>query len=232
MSIEKNTGIEYTLVRSPRKTIGIKITPDCKVEVRASRYVPVSEIERAIVENKDFIIKALARQAAQSRERDSFEVTFGSVLLYLGKEYELKEGTDGTVGFRPDGFYAPESLPKEKIKPYIVMLYKRLAERYIGVYLPDIAKRMGVTPKAVKINSARTRWGSCSGKNSLNFSWRLIMADEETVEYVIIHELSHIKEHNHSDRFWDTVEKYCPNYREAERKLKLLSEKLSRENWE
>ena len=232
MSIEKKTGIEYTLVRSPRKTIGIKITPDCRVEVRASRYVPVAEIERAIVKNEDFIRNALARQISQSRERELFEVTFGSKLLYLGEEYELKKGMDDKVSFKPDGFYVPEALPKDKIKPYIVLLYKKLAERYIEVYLPDIAKRMDVSPKAVKINSARTRWGSCSGKNSLNFSWRLIMADEETVEYVIIHELSHIKEHNHSDRFWDTVEKYCPNYREAERKLKLLSEKLSRENWE
>ncbi len=232
MSVEKTTGIEYTVVRTPRKTIGIKINEKGEVEVRAARYVPAAEIERAIIDNRMFIRSAVERQKAASRERDSFCVTFGSKLLYLGREYELKQGNENRIGFDGNAFYAPGILPLETIKRGIVMLYRKLAEQYLHTHVPDLAKQMKVTPTAVKVNSAKTRWGSCSGKNSLNFSWRLIMADEETVKYVIIHELSHIKEHNHSERFWKTVERYCPNYREAERKLKLLSERLSKENWE
>ena len=82
------------------------------------------------------------------------------------------------------------------------------------------AEIMRVSPTGVKITSARTRFGSCSGKNSLCFSWRVMLYPEKAVDYVVIHELSHIKHHDHSDAFWKTVEKYMPDYREAEKLLK------------
>ena len=82
------------------------------------------------------------------------------------------------------------------------------------------AEIMRVSPTGLKITSARTRFGSCSGKNSLCFSWRVMLYPEKAVDYVVIHELSHIKHHDHSDAFWKTVEKYMPDYREAEKLLK------------
>ena len=90
---------------------------------------------------------------------------------------------------------------------------------------------MNVTPIAVKVNSAKTRWGSCSGRNSINFSWRLIMADDDVIDYVIVHELAHIKEHNHSDRFWAVVASVLPDYKMRQAKLKILQKKLASEDW-
>ena len=90
---------------------------------------------------------------------------------------------------------------------------------------------MGVTPIAVKINSAMRRWGSCSSRMSLNFSWRLIMADDAIIDYVVVHELAHIKEMNHSARFWAVVESVLPDFRERKRKLKELQSRLSGEDW-
>lgn len=84
------------------------------------------------------------------------------------------------------------------------------------------SKLMGIVPSSVKINTAKTKWGSCSGKNSLNFSCRLMLADDETIDYVIIHELAHIKEHNHSCKFWDIVRKYCSEYKKCKQELKKL----------
>jgi hypothetical protein len=91
---------------------------------------------------------------------------------------------------------------------------------------------MSVTPIAVKINSAKTRWGSCSNKKSLNFSWRLIMADDDVIDYVVVHELAHLREMNHSPRFWAVVEAVLPDYRERKLKLRALQAKLNREDWE
>ncbi len=91
---------------------------------------------------------------------------------------------------------------------------------------------MDVKPIKIGITSAKTRWGSCSGKNSVNFSWKLIMADDKTIDYVIIHELTHIKQHNHSKKFWNIVESIMPDYSEQKKKLKILGEKLNKENWE
>ena len=96
----------------------------------------------------------------------------------------------------------------------------------------DFAKRMDVTPTAIKINGAKTRWGSCSAKKSLNFSWRLIMADDDVIDYVVVHELAHIAEMNHSARFWALVEGALPDYQSRKAKLKALQQRLSIEDWE
>ena len=73
---------------------------------------------------------------------------------------------------------------------------------------------------AVKVTEARTRWGSCSGQNSLNFSWRLLFAAGKVVDYVVIHELAHTKVHAHSPEFWEIVAEYCPDYESCQRELK------------
>lgn len=84
--------------------------------------------------------------------------------------------------------------------------------------LPEKVKRyseiMGVTPTAVRINSAKTRYGSCSGKNSINFSLYLMDKDERFIDYVVVHELAHIKHHNHSKDFYSFIERFMPDYKQ------------------
>lgn len=82
---------------------------------------------------------------------------------------------------------------------------------------------MEVAPNNIKINTARTRWGSCSGKNNLNFSCRLMLANDETINYVVIHELAHIKQHNHNKEFWNIVNNYCPDHKKRKQDLKQLN---------
>ncbi len=82
------------------------------------------------------------------------------------------------------------------------------------------AGKMGVTFEKIKLSSAKTRWGSCSPKNNLNFNWRLIQAPTEILDYVVIHELAHLLERNHSPRFWAQVARYCPHYKTARRWLR------------
>lgn len=86
--------------------------------------------------------------------------------------------------------------------------------------------KMGLYPTSVKITSAATRFGSCSGKNSICFSYRLMLYPPEAVDYVVVHELAHIKEKNHSARFYALVERYMPDYREREKLLKKNTEAL------
>ena len=93
------------------------------------------------------------------------------------------------------------------------------------------AEKMGAEYASVKITDARTRWGSCSGKNQLNFSWRLLFASGRAVDSVVIHELAHTMVHAHSAEFWEIVARYCPDYQEIQEELKALSEKLSVWGW-
>jgi predicted metal-dependent hydrolase len=143
-------------------------------------------------------------------------------LLFKGIEYPVK--SDVKARFDGNIFYV------EPTRTEIIALYKKLARRELTRRTIQIARIMNVVPVSVKITSAEARWGSCSSKRSLNFSWRLIMADEAAIDYVIIHELAHLTELNHSDRFWAIVKTYCPDYKACKERLKTLAERLHKEN--
>ena len=97
---------------------------------------------------------------------------------------------------------------------------RALAKTIIPEKVAKLACVMNVSPASVKITGAKTRFGSCSGKNGLCFSWRVMCYPEKAIDYVVVHELAHILHHDHSKSFWKTVEKYMPDYKEAEKMLK------------
>lgn len=105
------------------------------------------------------------------------------------------------------------------LTPERVAALRERAKELLDGRVRHYAALMGVTPTGVKITSARTRWGSCSAKNSLCFSFRLILLPPEAVDYVVVHELAHIREKNHGPRFYREVETYLPDYR---RRIELL----------
>lgn len=98
---------------------------------------------------------------------------------------------------------------------------RRAAREVIPPLVERYSKLMGLKPASIKITSAEKRFGSCSGKNSLCFSWRLMAYPTEAVEYVVVHELAHIKYHNHSSAFYSLIEKYMPDYKERQKLLKI-----------
>lgn len=95
------------------------------------------------------------------------------------------------------------------------------AKEYLPMRVDYWSGIMGLTPTGLKITSARTRFGSCSGKNSLCFSWRLMQYPPEPIDYVVVHELAHIRHHDHSPAFYALIERYMPDWRE---RMKLLKE--------
>ena len=97
---------------------------------------------------------------------------------------------------------------------------RALAKEIIPIKVEKYSRIMGIIPEHVSINAAKTRFGSCSGKNRLNFSCRLMSYPEAAIDYVVVHELAHIKHHNHSKEFWALVESYMPDYKERKKLLK------------
>lgn len=171
--------IEYTLIRSSRRTLGLEIARDCQVIVRAPLRCSQREIDRFVAEHRDWIIKKTALQQRRAAVRAAMEPT-----------------------------------PEQE-----ALLRRRAAEILPG-RVAHYAPLMGVTPTGVKITSARTRFGSCSGKNSLCFSWRLMRYPAEAIDYVVVHELAHIRHHNHSRDFWAFVESVLPDYRDRQSLLR------------
>jgi len=219
----------YNLIRSKRKTLGLYIRGGV-LEVRAPLKMPKHEIEKFIATKEKWITDKLAHSQEQAQSRENFQLDYGDMVLYLGKRYPIVSKTGNRVGFE-DSFFMPPNLSSEEIKSACVQIYRMLAKRDINNRVLEFSKRMAVTPASVKINSAKTRWGSCSSRKSLNFSWRLIMADSDVVDYVVVHELAHLIEMNHSQKFWTIVENVLPDYRQRKQRLRELNKRLAKEDW-
>ncbi|MCL2339817.1 MAG: M48 family metallopeptidase, partial [Actinomycetia bacterium] len=129
-------------------------------------------------------------------------------------------------------FYLPASLTAEQIKTHCLRLYRQLARQGLSARLAFYSRLMGVAPQMIRISGAKTRWGSCSARQTISFSWRLIMASAAVQDYVVVHELAHLREMNHSQRFWQIVEDFLPDYPERQRQLRALQRQLTSENWD
>lgn len=215
----------YKLVRSRRKTLALHITPQGGLEVRAPLRLSKAVIDSFVGQKEEWV----AVHLAAARQRESARAAFSPQQLpFMGREYPLRRGEkacfDGEAFTLPRGEWGEVS--GEAARLYRLLALPLLCER-VRLY----AAQMGVVPAAVKVNSAAARWGSCSGKNSLNFSWRLILAHPDAIDYVVVHELAHIREHNHSPAFWRVVAAVLPDYKRRQALLAALQKRLSAENW-
>jgi predicted metal-dependent hydrolase len=221
--------LQYAVTRQKRKTVALYVR-DGGVEVRAPLRMSKAEIDRFVESKREWVLRQLGKHADLAEQKAAFVVDYGSAVPYRGGEYPVRGHEKRTVMF-DDAFVVPTGLSPEQVKRACVLIYRLLARRDLTEKVIEYAGRMGVKPSAVKINDAKTRWGSCSSKNSLNFSWRIMMADDDVIDYLVVHELAHIKELNHSARFWSIVEGVLPDYKGRQARLKELQKKLCAEDW-
>jgi predicted metal-dependent hydrolase len=222
---------DYTLIRSKRKTV-VLYAREGGVEVRAPHGMPKREIDKFVASKQKWISDNLTKSAERADMLRKFTVNYGDTIIYREKEYPVAAKDGKSVGFDDELFYMPPGLSPEQVKFVCVQIYRMLAKRDLTNKTLEFAKQMGVMPVSVKINGAASRWGSCSGRKNINFSWRLIMAGDDVIDYVVVHELAHMTEMNHSPKFWSIVERVLPDYRRRIERLKELGRRLSRENWE
>lgn len=213
--------MEYELFRSKRKTIAIYVR-DGRVIVRAPMRVPAREIDSFVISKSAWIEKHLASQA----QRTVFKPDYGSVILFLGGEYRIES-------YRGDNtLYMPPGLNHDRIQKNLVRFYRDHARAHIEERVGYYSKLMNVKPSGVRIGSAKKSWGSCTSKGRLTFSWRLMMAPPEAIDYVVVHELAHLKQLNHSKKFWAIVSDIIPDWKDRRNELRLLQKRLSNEVWD
>lgn len=217
--------MEYQLYRSRRKSLAIQVRADGGVEVRAPLSMPLRQIEDFLQEKQEWIRQTQQRQNALSQKRRRYRLAVGETLPLLGREYPIR-ASDRT-GFQ-DAFLVRPGSP---IAGQLEQIYRALAKEFLNVLAAGWAKRAGVVPAGIGITGAASRYGSCSGKNRLNFTWKLMLAPPELVEYVVVHELCHIRQHNHSPRFWAEVEALLPDYRERRQRLGEFGAALFPQEW-
>ena len=202
------------LVRSRRKTLALHIGRDGVPEIRAPLRLGLPVIE------------------AFWEERRRFRLEDGQRLVYLGGQVTVAAAPDGKARLQPQKelFLLPQGDFLLR-RAAALEEYRRAAREILPERVAYWRERMGVTAGRVSIRAARTRWGSCSGAGNLSFSLYLMMADPEAVDYVVIHELAHRRQMNHSPAFWAVVEEYCPHWRACRERLRALARQLERQNW-
>ena len=203
------------LVRSRRKTIALIVHPDGRLEVRAPRQMAEQNIREFVEGHSDWVHKQQTRARKYAPPLPK-KFTDGETFFLLGQFYSLNIVARQRPALTFDGatFRLAKSA-QPKAKEYFVRWYKAQAMEILSDQVKAIAARHGFTYQKIRISSARTRWGSCSSKGTLSFTWRLVMAPPEIVDYVVMHELVHTKIHNHSKKFWASVAEILPEYKQC-----------------
>lgn len=201
------------IIYSKRKTLAIIVDNKANVIVRAPLKTPRKTIERFVNEKKSWISAKKDEILEKLKEIPQRSFIENERILFLGKEYDLRfiEGMIYPVIFDEGGFLLSKEY-KDHAKEILEMWYKKEAKLLFYDKANHFSQAMNLRFNKVKISNAEKRWGSCSSKKNINLSWKLIMAPEKVIDYVIIHELAHLMELNHSKRFWKIVESFDPEY--------------------
>jgi len=206
--------------RSNRKTISLVVMQDGRLVVYAPRNIPMDYITDLVVKKRPWIEKRQKTLEEIRRKRRPREFADGNSFLFLGRNYRLRvvdgDGDDIKLGH---GLSIPRTILPQA-EDYLIMWYKRQAQVKIPERVNWYAKLTGLQYKSIRITDAATRLGSCGPKGTLNFSWRLVMAPLSIIDYVVVHELSHLEHRNHSTKFWDTVRTILPDYEQRKKWLK------------
>lgn len=218
--------LPYQLKRSSRRSIGFAIDSN-GLSITAPRWVTLTEIENAIIGKQRWIFAKLSEWQTRVEQRalPRIEWKDGTQVPYLGRPVSVVlDASHSVPGF--DAHEARLTLPlppnadPQQIKDRVQGWLQSEATRLFGERLALYAERLGVSYRTYALSAAATRWGSCSSDGKIRLNWRLIHFPLPVIDYVVAHELAHLKEMNHSPRFWQTVESIFPEFRQVRQTLK------------
>jgi hypothetical protein len=199
------------IIRSSRRTIALEITSGATLVVRAPRRASAADIEEIIRQKSSWILRKIG-EIKQRPCLPCHEYADGEMFLYLGQSYPLQIVEKGSITIeRGDRLYVSRTLLPD-IRNQLKYWYREEALREISARCMHFSLKTGHFPVTIRITDAQQRWGSCTPKGGVNFSWRLIQAPPEMVDYVVVHELVHLIQPDHSKKFWDIVRKIMPDY--------------------
>lgn len=210
----------YTITYSKRRTLALGVKRDASVFVRSPKGLSIERIERFVADKRDWIFRTIEKMKHIYQDVPAPFVT-GKLLKYLGGDYVLDVSQEKCEGVKisgdkilvgaQNGTIAEDSIRYWYVEGAREVLVERV-EKYSEI--------MGLSYTTLKLSNARSRWGSCTSRKNILLSWRLVQFPLEVIDYVVIHELSHLVEMNHSARFWNLVQRYCPEYKAMRKILK------------
>jgi len=216
--------ITYTLKKSDRKTASIYIERDGTVSVLVPKTLTKTDIHSLLETKRKWIYRNLAQWQDMNATRIRRQFVSGEGFLYLGRSYRLKLVDDQSERLLlKDGYFCLKSddgelqNPDEAFKTF----YKAKGQQRIGDRVTHYAQRIGVEPTGVRILELKNRWASCTPAGRLNFHWKCMMAPATVIDYIVVHELAHLRYLNHTKAFWNQVDKVLPDYRDRKEWLRV-----------
>ena len=205
------------IIRSRRKTLAISIDPFGRLIVRAPLTCSMERIFTFISAKEDWILRKKSQMAGAGVGLPP-ENLHGYTFMLLGQNCRIALTEEKNIIFDESNYIL--YLPNKNTQKRLIKWLKENAKRIFTTVTERKAKMMGVQFQSVEISSAKGKWGSCSYDNKIRYVYRLIYAPKEVIEYVVVHELSHVKHKNHSNAFWAEVAKYEPDWKQKRKWLK------------
>ena len=220
--------VSYRFDRSRRRSIGFVVGPE-GLSVRAPTWVPLREVDAAVQEKSAWILAKLQqfRQRRAEALHKTIDWSHGASVPYLGRSVRLCVLSHGSVAAQPSPDDAPLmalSLPPEasptQVREAAQAWLKARARALFESRLQHFAPQVGVQWTRLSLSNAATRWGSASSDGHIRLNWRLIHLPLAQIDYVVVHELAHLRVMDHSPRFWAAVEQVMPDYAQRRRQLR------------
>ncbi|MCL6525220.1 MAG: M48 family metallopeptidase [Thermoflavifilum sp.] len=206
------------------KNLRLQVAIGTGLEVIVPKQFDLERLKSIIKGKQNWILDKLD-YFKQVTEKSSRNCSEPRLAMFLGKEYTIESihRPGETPEVLPDGEKLVIRLPaagRGAERTLLERWYRLKAREIITGRVRVISEELNLSYNRIFIKNQKTRWGSCSGLKNLNFNWRLVMAPLPVIDYIVLHELLHLKEPNHSTRFWSLVEKYCPEYRNFKKWLR------------
>ena len=229
-SLIKTEDFDVKLIPSSRRVrISLKVSSK-GVFLHIPTQLPMEFVHNLIDEKSDWTKQQLAKQPKPEPER---QWQNRDSLSLFGQSYELQleqKGDIPSVTLINNAIVLSGRLHRIGLKTRkqaIVNWYKELADIYLNKRTEEFSKKTGLIPKSITIKTYKARWGSCNIKGEIQYNWQIMQAAPSVIDYLIIHELCHLKHHNHGKGFWQLVERHCPHYRREQVWLKQYGYQLS-----
>jgi hypothetical protein len=219
--------IRYRVIFSGRRSISLIVSPDKGVIVRAPYGTSLKSIERFVGEKSEWINRHLEMHSRLTRINHGREYSEGEIHLFMGREYRLKLKKSEQLYVRADHDALEVATNNTgdaiMIRALLERFYRHQAENYLAGRFEDIAGRLrnkGYIPASFCVRALKSRWGSCSFHGKITISSELIKLDPVFADYVIVHEMCHLKHHNHGKEFYRSLEELIPDYKSIRKALR------------
>ncbi len=210
------------IIRSKRKTISITVNALGEVVVKAPPIVPDAEIYKFLQEKQEWIISKQKKHSLIGEKHKNL-VRYEDFMLFGVNYRTVRENGIKTANFIPNRCLIPAGLSQKEELHKVILTYKRLANKWLKERTLEVSKVVGLKFDEFKISDTKGRWGCCNSNFCINLNWRVVCLPPQIIDYVIVHELSHLKEMNHSSKFWSEVESILPDYKKRRKMLKEYS---------